>query len=58
VNTAKRIQGNPPPGQILISQSVFDEIGEWLEVEGVEDIQAKGKREPVPVYQELGFKAR
>ena len=56
VNTAKRIQENSLPGQILITQSVLDEISAWVQVQPVEPVQAKGKREPIAVFQVIGMK--
>jgi adenylate cyclase len=53
VNTAKRIQENAGPGQILISQQAYERIANCILVRAVDPIQAKGKREPVPVYEVL-----
>jgi adenylate cyclase len=55
VNTAKRIQENSGPGQILISQPAYQYVARWVQVRQVEPILAKGKREPVPVYELLGL---
>lgn len=51
VNTAKRIQENAGPGQIFISQQVLDSVANYVDVESVEPIIAKGKREPLQVYR-------
>jgi PAS domain S-box-containing protein len=56
VNTAKRIQENAGPSQILISQPAYERVADCVEVRAVDPIQAKGKREPVPVYEVLGIK--
>jgi len=56
VNTAKRIQENSGPNQILISGPAYDLAREWIQVKEVAPIQAKGKREPVPVYEVLGIR--
>ncbi len=55
VNTAKRIQENSDPGQILISQPVLEVVREHIRFEAVEPIQAKGKRDPLQVYEVVGI---
>ena len=55
VNTAKRIQENAGPGQILISQPAYERVRDCVQVRAVEPILAKGKREPVQVYEVLGI---
>jgi PAS domain S-box-containing protein len=54
VNTAKRIQENAGPGQILISQPAYERVADCIQVQAVEPILAKGKREPIPVYEVIG----
>ncbi len=56
VNTAKRIQENAGPGQILISQPAYERVSDCVQVRTVDPIVAKGKREPVAVYEVLGLK--
>jgi len=51
INTAKRIQENARADQILITQSVVDRLGEYAVYQPVQAIQAKGKREPIQVYE-------
>jgi adenylate cyclase len=53
VNTAKRIQENASGGQILISDEVYQQITEEIEVRMVDAIIAKGKSQPVNVYEVL-----
>ncbi len=53
VNTAKRIQENAGPGQILISHTAYERVADRIQVRKVEPIQAKGKRDPIPVYEVL-----
>jgi len=55
VNTARRIQENAAAGQVLISQPVLDRLKDKIIFEPVEPIQAKGKREPIVVYNVLGL---
>jgi PAS domain S-box-containing protein len=56
VNTTKRLQENASAGQILISQAAYERVAGQVEVRPVEAIHAKGKREPIPVYEILGLK--
>lgn len=55
VNTAKRIQENSAPGQILISHEALTPIKDLVRTEAVDLIHAKGKKEPLEVYQVLGL---
>lgn len=56
VNTAKRIQENAGPGQIIISQAAYQRVADQIVVRPVEPIMAKGKREPITAYEVLGLK--
>ncbi|MFM8321734.1 MAG: adenylate/guanylate cyclase domain-containing protein [Chloroflexota bacterium] len=56
VNTAKRIQENSSPNQILISESAYHFVEGRVIARPVEAVQAKGKREPVKVYEIIGLK--
>jgi adenylate cyclase len=56
VNTAKRVQENAAAGQILITEAAFQHVKDQLIVELAEPIIAKGKREPINVYQVVGLK--
>jgi len=53
VNTAKRIQENSAGGQILVSEEVYRQVADHVEVRLVEPILAKGKALPVVVYDVL-----
>jgi len=53
VNTAKRIQENSAAGQILISAEVYAQLDNKVNVRKVEPISAKGKKQPVEVYEVL-----
>lgn len=50
VNLAARLEQAAPPGGILISDSTFQQVHIAFEVDAQEPIQAKGFRDPVPVY--------
>jgi adenylate cyclase len=58
VNTAKRIQENSGPGQILISREIYDRVSENIEALPCEPIKAKGKKLPLQVFDVLGFKKK
>ena len=56
VNTAKRVQENAAANQILIGESAYNFIADKIEARPVEPVLAKGKREPVKVYEVIGLK--
>ncbi len=56
VNTAKRIQENAASGQILISQQAYRQAIEHIVAMPVEPILAKGKKEPLMVFEVLGLR--
>jgi adenylate cyclase len=55
VNTAKRLQENAKPGQILITDTLFELIQDQVTVNQVEPLKVKGKREILQVYEVLGL---
>jgi class 3 adenylate cyclase len=55
VNTSRRIQENALPGQILVSQDVVNKIANAVQIKPVEPILAKGKRDPIPVFEVLSL---
>lgn len=56
INTAKRIQENTGPGQILISEAAYRQVRGQVQVQAIEPVTAKGKSEPVVVYEVVGIK--
>ncbi|MBI3328147.1 MAG: adenylate/guanylate cyclase domain-containing protein, partial [Nitrospinae bacterium] len=56
VNTAKRIQEDAAEGQILISAEAYAQVANEIVVRPVAALHAKGKREPVHVYEVVDFK--
>ena len=56
VNTAKRVQENAGPSQILITESAYQLVASQIEARPVEPIQAKGKRAPIPAYELLSLR--
>jgi adenylate cyclase len=55
VNSAKRIQESAAPGQILISEQAYLLVSDKIAVNPVEPVLAKGKREPICVYEVIGL---
>jgi PAS domain S-box-containing protein len=55
VNTAKRVQENSASNQILISDIAYQFVKKDIEVHPSESIQAKGKSEPIKVYEVIGL---
>lgn len=55
VNIARRIQEASQSGKILISEEVYKRAGNYFKVKLAEPIQAKGKREPINVYEVIGI---
>lgn len=56
VNTARRLQENAQAGQILITQEVYREVAAAIDAKATAPIQAKGKRDPIPVYEVIGLR--
>jgi class 3 adenylate cyclase len=56
VNIAKRIQENAGEGQILISKPALDNVKDNIDVIDSDTIYAKGKKEPVEVFELIGIK--
>jgi class 3 adenylate cyclase len=55
VNTAKRVQENSASNQILISDIAYQFVKKGVEVQPCESIHAKGKSEPIKVYEVIGL---
>jgi PAS domain S-box-containing protein len=55
VNTAKRLQENAEPGQILISREAAERVREHVALNPVPAVLAEGKEKPVQVFEVLGF---
>jgi class 3 adenylate cyclase/tetratricopeptide (TPR) repeat protein len=51
VNLAARLMSAAQPGQILISQRVFNEVVDHLAATALAPIMVKGKSQPIPIYQ-------
>lgn len=51
VNTAARLESKAGPGEILVSQAVYELLRERVSMEYVGQLQLKGKKEPANVYR-------
>ena len=50
VNVASRLVSLAKPGQILISQRTYSEVGDLIEVEDMGEIRVKGLHQPIKTY--------
>ena len=57
VNTASRIEHSTLAGQILIHESTYQEVKDFVEVKSVEPIAVKGKEQPLALYEVLWQKS-
>jgi class 3 adenylate cyclase len=58
VNTAARLQAAAPVNGVLVGGRTFRETRGVIEYRQAEPVAAKGKREPVPVWEAVGARAR
>ena len=56
VNTAKRIQENSAKNQILLSGAVYDRVKDRVEANPCPPVLAKGKSQPLEVYEVVRLK--
>lgn len=56
VNTTKRIQENSAKNQILISREAYERVKDEIEAKPFAPVTAKGKTQPLEVYEVLGLK--
>lgn len=57
VNTAARLEANAKRGQVLISESVYEQVKDRIEAEPIGEIPLKGKSKGVFVYSLTNIKA-
>jgi class 3 adenylate cyclase/tetratricopeptide (TPR) repeat protein len=57
MNTAARLQGAAPPDGIVVGEATYRATGHVIEYREVEPVQAKGKSEPIPIWEVVGVKA-
>jgi class 3 adenylate cyclase/tetratricopeptide (TPR) repeat protein len=58
VNTAARLQGAAPENGILVDETTYRATAQPIEYREVDPIEAKGKAEPVPVWEAVEARAR
>jgi class 3 adenylate cyclase/tetratricopeptide (TPR) repeat protein len=58
VNVASRVQGLAPVGGVLITHDTYRHVRGVFDVEAVDPVRVKGKREPISVYVVRQAKAR
>jgi class 3 adenylate cyclase len=56
VNVAARLEQAAPPMQVLIGDSTFRLVRDYVDVEAVEPLELKGKSERVPAYRLVGVR--
>jgi class 3 adenylate cyclase len=57
VNTASRLCAAAKQGQILISENTLRQLGGKFDVREIEPLQAKGKFNPIRVYNAISMKS-
>ncbi len=55
INLAARVESFTVGGQLLISESSFNEAPDLLDVRKIVEIVPKGKKEPIKIYEVLGL---
>ncbi len=58
VNTAARLQSAAPVNEIVVGEQTFHATERAIDYRGTEPVEAKGKSEPVAVWQVVGARAR
>jgi class 3 adenylate cyclase/tetratricopeptide (TPR) repeat protein len=58
VNTASRLQSAAPVDGVLVDETTYRATSDMIECRAVEPVQAKGKAEPVPVWEALEARSR
>jgi class 3 adenylate cyclase/tetratricopeptide (TPR) repeat protein len=58
VNTASRLQSAAPENSILVDESTFRATEQAIEYRDAAPVEAKGKQEPLPVWEPLEARAR
>jgi len=56
VNTAKRLQENAAPGQILVSSQAWGRINNSVKADPISPLSAKGKKHLIQVYEISGLR--
>ena len=51
VNLAQRLESQARPGEVLVSKSIFEKVGDLVEAEEREPVKLKGKSQAVPLWE-------
>lgn len=51
VNTAARLESNTQPGQIIMSETTYQQVKDHVVVTPLGEIKVKGKEQGIPIYQ-------
>lgn len=55
VNTAARLESNSKPGQIIISDTIYEQVKDRVIVNALGEIQVKGKLQGISIYEVEGI---
>ena len=58
VNVTSRIESYTNGGQIMVSQSTLDVVGDYVEIEEQLYVEPKGVSLPIPIYSVVGIRGR
>ncbi|MFO7571588.1 MAG: adenylate/guanylate cyclase domain-containing protein, partial [Gaiellaceae bacterium] len=58
VNTAARLQSAAPVGSVLVDETTVRAAGSAITFEALDAVEAKGKAEPIPVWQAVEARSR
>jgi class 3 adenylate cyclase/tetratricopeptide (TPR) repeat protein len=58
VNTAARLQGAAPVDGVLVDETTYRATSHMIEYRAAEPVEARGKAEPVPVWEALEARSR
>ncbi len=56
VNLASRLQSAAAPGQVLLSPTAYERVGDYVNARRLPPIEVKGFNEPITAYELLGLK--
>jgi adenylate cyclase len=56
VNLAARLEENAKAGELIITETTYEEVKNFIEAERLEPLKVKGKERPVQVYKVTGLK--
>ena len=57
VNLAQRLESQARAGEVLISESVYEKVAEWIETSARDPVKLKGKSQPVLLWEAKRLKS-